>query len=280
MHIGPVHHSLIEILEHPASPNLILVGGVSILLRLDWLRRQQARTLIDQIPAARATSDLDFILSLDLFVNSEKGANVRVMLDELGYNSKTDFMQFTKGDVQIDFMARVPDSAELWSKLKVGGSRVGSRVGIDLHGIPTKEAFAVEDEPYKVDVVLDRSPGLNERFAVRIAHPFGLINMKVRAAQDWLECRLKQDPPKPYSEKHALDVYILIASLTEPELLQCERLASQYEDHQLAKEIRREAMALFSTPQSPGFIEAKRQAGQEIDHGSFFDGLSQSLRIS
>lgn len=277
MHTGPVHDNLVEILEHPASSNLILVGGMSILLRMDWLRRQQVRTLIEEIPAARATRDLDFILGLDLFVDRQKGTVVRKMLNELGYKSKTDFMQFIKGGVLIDLMARQPDVNDENSALKVNDSRVGSRDTISLHGRNTAEAFAVEDHPYVVQVQLDRKSGLVDRFSVRIAHPYSLINMKVRATRDWHESKSNPSSPKPFGEKHALDVFILVASLTEPELLDCERLASKYKDHKVAREIRSEAEALFSTLQSPGFAEVRRQAGRIIDHGSFFDGLRQSI---
>lgn len=278
MNLGPIHSHLREILVHPTSRELIVVGGASILLKRDWLARKSARTLITELPSARATGDLDFALSLDLFTTPEKGKQVREMIDQLGYTSKADFMQFVKNDIQMDLMSRMPNGDER-KLIKVDRSRVGSKAKIFLHGMTTPEAFAVERLPITIDVELDDDAGEAEALTAIVAHPYGLINMKIRAAHDRFRCKAEGHEPKQFSQKHALDVYALVAAMTEKELAECEDLSKEFATHPIADEIRHEATTLFSTQGGKAFREAEVLAKQSLEHGVFWDALQEAIAI-
>ncbi len=275
MNYGPIEQCLKEILGHEAAEHLILVGGAAILVKRGWLERIQAKTLITAIPLARSTEDVDFLLSLDLFVRRDGGREIRSMLDELKYIPKQEFWQFAKGDITVDFLARIPTGE---SGVKLNEPRVGAKPSIRLHGHVTPEAFAVEVNPAMIEVVFGNGPSTEIRKA-NVAHTYGMLNMKTRAAFDWLQRRLRGEAPKPFSEKHALDVYILTASMTFGELEECRAMAANYVDHPIARAICQEAKNLFSHPNSPGYLEAQRQVQMELDHAVFWDGLREALGI-
>ena len=54
-----------------------------------YLRTTGMRTLLPIVPEARATQDLDVFLSLSLFVQRERGAAVRALLNRLQYTEYT-----------------------------------------------------------------------------------------------------------------------------------------------------------------------------------------------
>jgi hypothetical protein len=85
---------------------------------------------------------------------------------------------------------------------------------------------------------------------------------------------------KPSSEKHAFDVYILVAMLTETELNEATHLAAEYQDHRVAAEVRRCAVELYGASDSPGVDEIRRQAVQEINYPRFWQALSAALGIA
>lgn len=278
MNLGPLHAPLREILRDKRSGDLILVGGASILVKRDWLARTEAPTLMRSIPPARATQDLDFALKIELFCVEEKGRQVRELMDALGYEPQQPNWQFEKGDVQIDFLARQPEGDELQS-VKFDEMRVSRKPTIHLHGRTTPEAFAIESLPITLDVHLTGEDESIDVVSAVVAHPYGLLNMKVRAAHDRYRCKRQGTSPKPYSEKHAHDVYALIAAITEKELAECSSLEKQFQDKPIAMAIRDEAVVLFSTPEAEGCREAERQLGQPIDHGVFWEALQKALGI-
>ena len=275
MNLGPIEACLEEILGMVGSQQLILVGGAAILVKRGWLEQNNAQTLISTIPLARSTLDLDFLLKLDLFTQRTPGEEVRAMLDTLQFKPKERFWQFEKGDVTVDFLARAPINEK---GVKVKELRVGAKPTIYLHGRWTPEAFAVELYPTAIEVAFDGVHG-KKKLTAKVAHSYGLLNMKVRAAHDWLQRRLNGEESKPYSDKHTIDVYILTGSLTLAELGECRNMANSFEGLAIAQSIREEARALFSRPDSPGFIEAQRQAGSDLDHRVFWDGLREALGI-
>ncbi len=187
----PLLVHLIDIVSDPAAEGLILAGGFGIRLKQAYLQNIQARTLIPNVPEARATLDLDFFLRISLFVQTERGKAVRALLDRLDYAEHTPRWQFGKslvvGDperkVKVDLLARSPKEDE---GIHVKPPRVGSRSGIDLHGFETPEAFAVEDLPVSLPLEGSNSGGDSVKASVMVPHAYASLNMKVKAAHDWL----------------------------------------------------------------------------------------------
>jgi hypothetical protein len=149
--MDPLLPHLLDILSSPDSRGLILAGGFGIRIKQSYLRDTNTRTLITPFPEARATLDLDFFLSLSLFVEKERGAAVRQLLDKLNYTEYTPKYQFEKPmasaspeqKVKVDLLARLPEGEDIHVK----SLRVGANSGIDLHGRETPEGFAVEENP-------------------------------------------------------------------------------------------------------------------------------------
>jgi hypothetical protein len=278
MNLGPINDSLRQILRDERSKDLIIVGGASILIKRDWLARSNQQTLVETLPPARATEDLDFVLRIEIFSSEQKSHEVRELIDELGYVPQSEFWQFSKDGVPLDFMARQPEGDELHF-VKFDKTRVGRRPTSVLHGRTTPEAFAVETLPIRLDVALTNDQDGNDVFSTAVAHPYALLNMKVRAAHDDYLRRQEIGLTKKYGEKHALDVYSIVAAMTRNELSECSLLANQFGDRTTAKEIRSEATVLFSGPTTAGFVQAQQQVRERLDHGIFWDALREALGI-
>lgn len=283
----PLLPHLLDILADPASDGLILTGGFGLRLKQEHLRLSGARTLITELPPARATQDLDFFLRMELWSDAAKGAAVRALLDRLGYQERVRYLKFEKSltpdapddrKVKVDLLARSPRKDEPITVRRATDpirhpSRVGSGMGIDLHGGETPEAFAVEDMAVPLVVTGAATTGTLVETSVRVPHPYAWLNMKVKAAADWTE------RPKPFSEKHAFDVYLLVAMLTPDEVAEAEALVVRYEYHPVAIEVRTAAVRLYGEPSGVGFVEAERQAGGQLDHELFWEALKTVLRI-
>ena len=117
---------------------------------------------------------------------------------------------------------------------------------------------------------------------VSISHPYAFLNMKLRAAHDWHRFGIKpwvlRANQKPPSEKHVFDAASLVAMITEGELAVAAQLAAVWCDHTIAVAIRSEAVTLFGTSTSPGWLEARRQ-GMFDDHDLIWPTMKTALGI-
>jgi len=280
----PLLPHLVDLMADPGAAGLILVGGYGIRLKQAHLASVDAMTLLDEIPPARATYDLDIFLNMKFLASQTAGQEIRGLIDRLGYIEKQPYWQFSKPlnetmpnrEVVLDLIARRPIEDE---NVKVNPPRVGSGSRTGLHGRLTPEAFAADVNP--TSVMLDGTNSKGERLPVEILvpHPYASLNMKIRAAYDWF-CKTGDTlPKKAFSEKHAFDVLILVSMLTEKEIENATAIAEQFKDLEIAGEITREAIELFASPSSPGFLEACRQAHYVPDHEIFWEALKRVLGI-
>ncbi len=275
---------LLDIASDPASEDLILGGGYGIVMKQAYLKEAKTRVLIPKMPEARATQDLDFFLRIDLFIQKERGKAVRQLLDRLGYEVRTPKWQFGKPydaampdiKVKVDLLARtlLKDENVLLKTPRVG---VGS--GTEIHGRETPEAFAVEEKPIRISLSGFRTDKNPVKSSILVPHPYAFINMKVKAAHDWLEMERGTLARKKNAERHVSDVYMLTAMLTETELDEAAELAKRFESVPIAKEIRESASELYGDLASPGVIEVQRQLKGEMDHPLFCRALRFSLGI-
>ena len=232
----------------------------------------------------RPTQDIDFFLLIELFMMREQGTATRSLLDKLAYQEYTPKWQFDKplgsefpaeSKVIVDFLARSPRVDE---NVKFDGRRVGKDSGTGLHGRHTPEAFAVEDAPLQISIKGTKTNGDDTQTSIFVPHVYAWINMKIMAAHDWFQAQ-GTEKAKPDSAKHAFDVYMLTAMLTEQEIDTADMLAQKYAQHTIAEHIKTHARVLYETPAAPGFREAQRQAGRPVDHDIFWQGLCAVLGI-
>lgn len=287
----PLIPHLLDILECPEFTGVILAGGFGIRLKQQYLEETEAETLITPYPPARATADFDVFLRIDVIADTAKVDEMgRVLQEKLHYEPKHFNWQFAKplGEafpnrkVKIDVLSRPPLDGESVRVRKIREKsfpepkpeKVGKGA---IHGFLTAEAFAIEREPVSVTVSGLNTAGKEVNGKVLIPHPYSFLNMKVRAAHDWLRMKRGEITSKPNAAKHPHDVYALTAMLTEDELERCQGLAAEYADHEVAQEICGQVAELFGDPFSLACLEVKRQISTEFRYEIFYRNLRSSL---
>jgi hypothetical protein len=248
------------------------------------LRASGTKTLGPLLPA-RVTEDIDLALRVSLFGEPAEISEVAAFLDSEGLEviKGREHFQFRGKDergLMVDLLSRVPERGEPG---KVRGNRVKSATpGLRLHATATPEAFATECLPERLDV------GGGTLFLV--AHPYALLNLKVMAARDFVaemrgELPAKASEPGSASrrEKHCLDVVRLIHAITERQLAESNQLASDFEAHSVAQEIRCHAREIFGSEESAAWLRASERAAIECpglalcEHTIFWQALETCL---
>lgn len=272
---------------------MILTGGLGIRLKQHCLRESKQKTLIEAIPEAHVTQDIDVFLNLQMWLEPERAIAFRAMLNRLGYEVARHSWHFKKPllnsaevlqrFVSLEFQARTPLESE---QVKIQKKQVGKGMGTDLAGYHTPEAFAVYDSPVSLTL-------LDELGRIRVPNPYAWLNLKVAAAYDWLkeqrgeiEPRIDRETGMSRRLKHVYDVYVLVAMLTEQERTEAIELAQRYENHLLALAIADQAVELYADPKGKGIQGAQLyaygslKASLSINHEEFWEeGLKPALGI-
>jgi hypothetical protein len=268
-----IESHLIELLLHMQQENipLIIAGGLGIYLKHRWVLEQvetgERVNLFETIPDARATDDIDAFLEIHVFLQPTRG-EFRQVLSTLGYECHTNYLMFKKSfrdgsglEVKLDLLAPLSDDPRL--KVDKPGKpgamrRIGptdnkaSAAGEMLHAYATPEAFAIEEGPLTLPLA-GRTPSGDEFVVdVRVPHPFASLCMKIKAAWDHEHTQPAQR--KPRGQKHAQDVYLLMAMLSRDEWEECAALRDQFADHAELQLVRTAVAKLFATTAQPGCV--------------------------
>jgi len=174
--------------------------------------------------------------------------------------------------IKVDLHARKPEPGGV---VRSNSRRGGAGQDLGLHGHKDPEAFAVETDTVRIDLSGKDTRGITHVCYLETPHPYAWIHMKLAAAHDWLAAR---DTPgsKPHAEKHAFDVYLLVAMLTLPEYDRCLELNKDYRDHPEAIRSRDCIDDLYGRESAPGYVEVRRQAGETpLDYATFWDALQR-----
>lgn len=297
----PLWPYLAEIIACPEAEGIILSGGFGLRLKQYYLNRRKAEaggqqiTLMSELPEARATLDLDLFLNVNIWVEIEKAhALSKALKDTLNYETITHSWQFRKPMMggqnrfaKLDMLSRQPLPEEPVKVKDKDPKQVGREMGTGIAGRLTPEAFAIDDLPLSLEFVSD-----GQKYSILVPHPYSWLNMKVRAAYDWIREQQGLIDPKLTTEgdhirlKHVYDVYVLIAMLTQAERAEAAALAAKYTDHEEALKTREQAVKLYGSVDAEGIqaIEAysRRNSGTAlaIDHELFWDeGLKIALGL-
>ncbi len=276
----PLVNHLIDLVEAAPTESFIVVGGLGMMLKRAHLLKVQATTLVSPLPEARATADIDIYLRIKLFLQPTLRDSFRSTVDDLGYVPRVKNWQFEKllnpttGDltVTLDLLSREPIAGEA---VRRNPLRVGQGV---IHGRTTPEAFAVEHSPISIQVHAETRSA-----QISVPHPYNWIIMKVRAAYDWLlfdqgATKLREGQQAP-SAKHAFDVVLLVAMMTEEELDSSRAVRESFTHLEIARSILEEAITLYETETSRGWLEAMRGGATGIEHALVWETLQQVLGI-
>jgi len=119
---------------------LTLGGGFGLYLKQRHLESQKdLRTLIpgELWPPARATEDIDLLLSTEVVVGVYEMRSMRQALDDLGFAPSVEFMQFEKqtpqGRVKVDLLTGPITPAERMAEARIKPPRVRPRQEVELH---------------------------------------------------------------------------------------------------------------------------------------------------
>ena len=292
----PLLPYLFEIAAKPEVQGTVLAGGLGIRLKKEKVVSEGAVTVFDEIPELRATSDIDLLLRIGLWIEPNQAKAFREVLKNLDYKVILHSWHFQKPfhgsdskRVKLDLQAREPLEDE---QVKVKRKQVGKEMGTELAGYLTPEAFAVDDMPIEIEITHE-----GELASILVPHPYAWLNLKIAAAHDWmLELKGEIEPKFVLDAdgnptairtrvKHVSDVYALVGMMTGEELEQAEALADKYKDHPKAIEIRHAAAELYGSIASQGCqVISTHQGGAwrehlEVNYDRFWDALSQALGV-
>jgi hypothetical protein len=202
---------------------ILLGGGYGLYLKQLHLAEAGVRTLIraDLWPAPRATQDLDLMLAAELVADAHAMTALRAALDKLNYRvvEGSEYLQFVRTIsgaqmVKIDLL-----TAQLEVLRNIPAIRADSRRARpaaadrpELHAHPTDGALTLTESPLVIHVAGTLSGGRAFTARVAIPDPFSYLLMKLTAYRD-----RRNDREKDLGRHHALDVFRIVAMLTEPE---------------------------------------------------------------
>jgi hypothetical protein len=272
--------ALLEFLRRLAAANVpaFLGGGYGLYLKQIDLLVSGVRTYLPSTawPSPRATSDLDVFLPTEVVVEHQHMAHVRAALDELDYSPVTgaEFMHFKKavpsGEVRVELLTGPIESAQR-AKVKINGPRVRPRQKIELHAYLTTEALELDAHPRLILVEGER---------VLVPNAFTFLLMKLHAFADRKDDAAEEDD-RQLGRHHALDVYRLVAMLTEDEEAIVEELAAKHADHAAVRNAARIVEEDFGARDSVGSLRMRehRLAGEFLEVERFIQELKALLAV-
>jgi hypothetical protein len=228
---------------------LVIGGGYGLFLWQMELQRSTTagnapRTIIPMEfwPEARSTQDLDVFLGCEVLTNYARFSAMRQALGRLGYApvETSKYWQFAKQldqskTIVIDILTGpVDDYADKVQvdQRRVRPKRIPTKKGgaplpkVQLHARLTQEAVGIEARMRNCRVEGMLTSGQTFAAMIGLPHPFPYLLMKLTAYDD-----RKNDEKKGLAAHHALDVYRIVAMLTEDEFGESRDFWSKFLGH-------------------------------------------------
>ena len=259
--------SLLDLLYELRDDNipLILGGGYGLFLKQVHLQNTlDAPTLIagELWPVPRATEDLDILLRTEVVIDAARMGPIREALDRLNYVAVTgaEYMQFVKqlgGSrfVKVDLLTGPLGTFEDDSRVKVDDRRVRPRPSVKLHAHRTDEALGFQEDTVAIPVQGLLSSGAPYEAMVYVPSAFTLLLMKLHAFRD--RC---QDEEKDLGRHHALDLYRIVAMMTEHEFDHTHQRVLSQRDHDVVVEAARIVAEHFGSAEAMGSLRLRGHA--------------------
>jgi hypothetical protein len=141
---------------------------------------------------------------------------------------------------------------------------------VHLHARKTLEAVGVEEQPLSLLIQGRRSTGEHYEAHVCLPQAFPYALMKLFAFRD-----RKDDPSKGKGSHHALDLYAIIAMMTEPEYEFAKMLRTKYADNDKVREAADIIRQHFAGPESLGVLRLRDLYKGPLDLKTFLDVLQE-----
>ncbi|REJ86751.1 MAG: hypothetical protein DWQ34_16800 [Planctomycetota bacterium] len=243
----PLLTTLLDLDAALPSRELIVGGGYGLYLKQLYLKdNPEIRTLFSPrfLPSARTTEDIDLILRAEVVTDSESMKEIRQVLDALDFQvvEAAKYMQFVRdmkpGQVKIDFLAA--PLGKLAERVKKDVRRVRPKPSVKLHASKLEEAVGVERDTLRIPISGELSTGEPRQTEVLIPQAFTYVLTKLCAFRDRMD-----DDNKDLGRHHALDVYRIIALLTEDEDSAVHNLSEEFASHPVVVDAREIAATYF-----------------------------------
>jgi hypothetical protein len=233
--------------------NLMIGGGFGLYMKQLQLEKSGLKTLLPKSkwPQARTTQDIDLFLRAEIVADAAHMDRLRQVLDQLGFIVEEDakWMKFARDvggrKVIIDLM--VGPLGEFESQTERHSIRVKPIGTSGLHARAANDAIGVEYEPIGLSI----SDG-NRSSEVLVPQAFPFALMKLGALRDRIN-----DANKDEGRHHALDLYRIIAMLTEAEDGVAQILAMRYSKDPVIAAAMRTVDELFAAPPGLGRIRLR-----------------------
>jgi hypothetical protein len=267
--LGPLHSSLLDLLFElrEVPPPLTVGGGFGLYLKRRHMEQSGDRPRIAPAlwPGVRPTNDLDVLLRAEVLADVGQVRVLTAVLIRLGYTpiKGAEYMQFVRMigraeqavEVKVDLL--VGPFGAFKDRLKTSKPpRVrpkAERKG-RLHAYDTPEAVGVEDEPLLISIQGLRSTGEEHQAKVCLPQAFPYALMKLFAFRDQKD---NPDPKKDKGRHHALDLYAIVAMMTEPEYDFAKRAREKYADNEKVREAAEIIRQDFAGPESIGVLRMR-----------------------
>lgn len=287
MNIDPLVTTLIDLSRAMDRPGfkIILGGGFGLYLKQLHLQREDSpRTLLpgELWPYPRATEDLDFFLPTEVVVSLADMQALRTAIDRLGFKpvEEAKFLHFVKpwgegGRVKFDMLTGpIPDETAK-AKLQITPPRVRPRGNLELHAYLTNEALDFELSLLPLTIEGVGSDNRAGNVVVHVPQPFTFLLMKLHAFADRVE-----DSDTDLGRHHALDVYRVVAMLTEEEYTLVRQSIERHAALQPVLRAREIIEAYFSAPTALGILRMREHSlfTARMDVGRFFAALVDLFR--
>ncbi len=255
--------ALLDLLQkvHDTEIKLIIGGGFGIYLKIDYVQRLGARTLLQEWPEPRSTNDIDLFLRPELLIEPAQLKPLAEALDKLGYQAVpgAEKYQFVNpgpggteaGSIKIDILTG-PQKRFEGTRVRADSRRARPTPSVGIHAHPVDEAPTLEEGLLPIRLNGKLSSGESWHAEVFLPHPYTFLMMKLFAFRDRLD-----DADKEFGRYHALDIYTILATTTESEWDQAIQFRDQYADELYVMETGNLVSKYFSAISRPGMIRLR-----------------------
>jgi hypothetical protein len=259
--LSELRTALLDILHatKEADLRIIVGGGYGIFLKREYVKETGVRTLLKELPEARATNDLDIFLRPELLIESEKLKPLAKAIEVLGYEvipsaQKFQFIKDPKGaeEIKIDLLTGPRESFK-GKPVRTDGIRAQPKKSVGIHARTVDEAPTLEEGLMTFTLRGSLTSGEEFDSEVCIPHPFTYIMMKLYAFRDFFEIPGNKDE----GQYHALDLYTILATTTEDEWEKALELAVACKGTEPFQEASRIVAKYFSEEIDFGIIRLK-----------------------
>lgn len=245
-----------------ADIQLVLGGGFGLYLKRRHVLASGARTLLSALPDARSTNDLDLILQTEVLADAAKAGLVVAILARLGYEPEpaARYFQFSRAlpgldrRVKVDLLTGPLHGAT--AGLRVDKVRVKASGKVPLHARLAADAIGLGT--LTTVPVASRQPG-----TLFLPHPFTYTLMKIHAFAD-----RQSDGDQDFGRHHALDLYALVAMMTENEWDEARTMRRQHAAEAPVVRAAELVADLFADRTSAGTLRLREHPqGRQLDPG-------------